>query len=144
MPTSDYLRNAIVPKGFYYVQVLDIEAHEVAGSDLPEVVAALRIVPLEQYGSAGSKILHVTLRASPSAADIHRRFCATFGVQGDPAEAKERFGCVLIDAAEYEGTMYGAVHFIKQSRWARLGVMSLERQEQRGEIPWGNAPEFAG
>ena len=72
MLTSDYFRNPVLPKGFYYVRCLDIEAHEVAGSDLPQVVAAVRVVPLERYGLAANQILHATLRVTPKSAELHQ------------------------------------------------------------------------
>ena len=56
MLTSDYLRNVVIPEGFYYVRCVDVEAHEVAGSDLPEVIGLCHRVLVMRDGEVAAEL----------------------------------------------------------------------------------------
>jgi hypothetical protein len=133
MYSNDYLKNPILPKDFYYVKCLAIET---TGGTL---MIRLQVVPYESYGEASNAVLHVTLRNSANAQGLRQKFFDTFRVGGDPAEAVGRFGCVLIDDAEFQGKQYSAVHFIRQSKIAQRQALVLERDDRNGVIPWVEA-----
>ena len=141
MNTSAYLSNPVIAKGFYNVKCLEVEV--IDGYGLPTIVARLQVVPYTPYGVAQNAVLHVTLRSSPAAGRMHEMFRRTFRVEDDPAEAVGRFGCVLVDEAEFRGRKYGGVHFIEQSEIARRNAAALEQADAAGEIPWPEDAEAA-
>ena len=134
MPVNSYLRNPVLPNGFYNVKCLDVQVEN--GLGMPIIIACLKVVPYAPYGEAQNAELWVTLRDTPNAEGLHAKFRDTFRVEEDPSEAIGRFGCILVDAGTYEGAEYSAVHFTRQSEWSRQAAMRLEEDDRDGELPW--------
>ena len=135
MKTYEYLNNPVIAKCFYNVKCTNVEIVD-DGLDLPTIIVQLRIVPYEPYGEAQEQILHVTLRSSPNAKPMHDLFRQTFQVKRCPTEAIGRFGSIFVDTSEYKGTLYSAVHFVKQSDIAKRQARELEEADRAGDIPW--------
>jgi hypothetical protein len=131
MNPNAYLNNTVIPEGFYNVKCLDVET-----LDGRTVIVKLKVVPYEPYGEAQNAILYATLRDAPAAQPMHEMFRLTFRVQDDPAKAVGRFGCVKVRVDEFQGELYGGVHFINQSGPARRDARGLELADEDGEIPW--------
>jgi len=141
MKTSDYLNNPVIAKNFYNVKCTDVEV--LGESDLPTVIAQLRIVPYEPYGEAQEQVLHITLRNSPKAQPMHDAFRQIFRIKKCPTEAIGRFCSIFVDTDEYKETRYSAVHLIQQNDIARRQAVTLEKADRNGEIPWSSDSNIA-
>jgi hypothetical protein len=141
MNTFDYLNNPVIEPGFFLVKCVEVQT--LSGLSLPVIMLKFRIVPNERYGDAQNQFLCVTLRDAPNAKGLHEKFQQAFSVVRSPAEALNRFGCVIVDDDEYDGKRYSAVHFIRQSPMARQQARRLEIADRNDEIQWGEPASFS-
>jgi hypothetical protein len=136
MHHNRYLENPILTKGYYYVKCTGVEKVDRFGTSA--TVIELQVVPYQRHEDAANEVLYVTLRDTPSAAPLLRKFLNTFHVLDDPALAVGHIGCVIVDVDEFRGKQYGAVHFVQQSDIALHEAYLLESQDRHGGLKWAD------
>ena len=128
--------NPVIPDGFYYVKLINIELEDVDGSSRPLIHARLKIVPRycdEINGLELSSIIHATEHAN----GLWDAFCNTFMIANcDYDEAVGRFGSVIVQEKTYGSTKFGQVSYCRQPHMVRSMCLSMQDEDEHGEIPW--------
>jgi hypothetical protein len=128
--------NPVIPDGFYYVKLLNIELEEIEGYSRPLIHARLKIVPRysdEINGLELSSIIHTTENSN----GLWEAFCNTFMITNcDYDGAVGRFGSVIVQEKKYESTKFGQVSYCRQPHMVRSMCLSMQEEDEHGEIPW--------
>lgn len=131
--------NPIIPMGYYYAQVLRIEAEPVDGFTFPKLHIQLRLHP--GYGLPEGALFSAILFPSPKTYFHYKNFYNTF-MLGQFTDALDKaighWGCVQIYPSIYAGVEYSAVRFVYQPMPIRMESWRLDREEINND-PVGEA-----
>ena len=132
---SEIYANPIIPEKYYFVQLEDMQL-EYVGTSRPRIMAYLRVAPVYEESVNGKRfasIVHETARADA----IFEAFWATFVTPGDDLrDGIGKFGSVKVKPAEYNGTRYGVVGYVRQPRLVVLDCFRLQQLNEDGELDW--------
>ena len=124
--------NPRIPAGYYFVKVAHLDAEQVPDYERPRIQVRLWVHPRHGIGDD----IHLDAIIHPTEKSIYRwaNFRDTFLDEGEVLmNAVGRWGRVAVEDAEYQGTQYSSVKWIRQTPSARLEVRRIVREEREGQ-----------
>lgn len=128
------LNNPLIPSGYYYAQVLKIEAEPVAGFTFPKLHIQFQLHP--DYGLPEGTLFSSLLFPSPKTYFHYKNFYNTY-MLGQFTDALDKaighWGCVQISPSLLAGVEYSAVRFVYQPMPIRMESWRLDREETNND-----------
>lgn len=128
------LNNPLIPSGYYYAQVLRIEAEPVPDSKFPKLHIQLRLHP--SYGLSEGSLFSALLFPTAKTYFHYKNFYNTF-MLGQFTDALDtaigHWGSVQIYPSVLAGVEYSSVRFIYQPMPIRMESWRIEREERNND-----------
>ena len=116
--------NPLIPAGYYFVKVMHLDTEQVPGYERPRIQVRLWVHPRHEIGDD----VYLDTIIHPTDKSIYRwiNFRDTFLDQDEILlDAVGRWGRVAVEDAEYQGTEYSSVKWIRQTELAGLEVRRI-------------------
>jgi len=127
---SSIYRNPIIPEGYYYLKVIDIQTEPYQDCVMPRI--QVRLQPHPDDGFDKELTLSAIVYPTEKAKYFMLNFLNTF-LENDETNVEKvlhRWGCVRVYTAEYGESQYSAIKWIYQTPITRRNIEHIYEEER--------------
>ena len=123
--------NSIIPEGFYFAKVIEIET-EPSDFKYPKILIKLKIH--KKHNLNKNIFLYSIIHPTKKSKDHYEKFIDTFLCYKDTdfKKAINRIGSIWVYRSEFNDTVFSSVKFVYQPRSVKIECLNLEEKEREG------------
>ena len=129
---NSLIYNSIIPEGFYYAKIIDLQT-EPSDFIYPKLLIKLQIH--KKHNLNENTFLYSILYPTNKSKDHYKKFIHTFLCYKDKdfKKAINRYGSIWVYHSEFNSTVFSSVKFVYQPRKIKIECLYLEREEREGK-----------